>query len=68
MGKRFPHPHSSSSPNLFQYVTPRAAVLERGADIVIVGRGIREAEDPEAAAIKYKEEAFSAYLERIEAQ
>ncbi|XP_042865617.1 uridine 5'-monophosphate synthase-like [Penaeus japonicus] len=51
-----------------QYVTPRAAVLERGADIVIVGRGIREAEDPEAAAIKYKEEAFSAYLERIEAQ
>uniref|UniRef100_A0A0P4VW22 Uridine 5'-monophosphate synthase n=1 Tax=Scylla olivacea TaxID=85551 RepID=A0A0P4VW22_SCYOL len=49
-----------------QYVTPKAAVLERGADVIIVGRGITQAEDPAAAALIYKEEGYAAYLERIE--
>ncbi|KAK3867549.1 hypothetical protein Pcinc_027005 [Petrolisthes cinctipes] len=48
-----------------QYVTPRAAVLERGADIIIVGRGITQASDPVATAITYKQQAFSAYEERV---
>lgn len=47
-----------------QYVTPRVAVLERDADVIIVGRGITQAEDPAAAAQTYKEEAFAAYEER----
>lgn len=47
-----------------QYVTPKAAVLERGADVIIVGRGITQAQDPAAAALMYKEEAFVAYMER----
>ncbi|KAK8729029.1 hypothetical protein OTU49_008598 [Cherax quadricarinatus] len=48
-----------------QYVTPRSAILERGADIIIVGRGITQASDPVAAAKEYREEAFDAYQERI---
>ncbi|KAG0728404.1 Uridine 5'-monophosphate synthase [Chionoecetes opilio] len=47
------------------YVSPRAAVLERGADVIIVGRGVTKAEDPAAAAQTYKEEAYAAYTERI---
>lgn len=46
-------------------MTPKVAVLERGADVIIVGRGITQAEDPAAAALVYKEEAYAAYLERI---
>lgn len=48
-----------------QYVTPRAAILERGSDVIIVGRGIIQAEDPAVVAQTYKEEAFAAYKERI---
>lgn len=51
-----------------QYVTPRAAILERGADVIIVGRGITEADDPVNAAKKYQEEAFAAYQERVSDQ
>ncbi|XP_042216354.1 uridine 5'-monophosphate synthase-like isoform X2 [Homarus americanus] len=51
-----------------QYVTPRAAVFERGADVIIVGRGITQASDPVAAAKKYREEAFLAYEERVSIQ
>ena len=46
-------------------MTPKAAVLERGADVIIVGRGITQAQDSAAAAVTYKEEAFAAYTERI---
>ncbi|XP_071541527.1 uridine 5'-monophosphate synthase isoform X1 [Panulirus ornatus] len=51
-----------------QYVTPRAAILERGADVIIVGRGITKADDPVTAAKKYQEEAFAAYEERVSVQ
>ena len=46
-------------------MTPHAAVMEKGADIIIVGRGITKAEDQVAAAIQYKESAYNAYLDRV---
>jgi orotidine-5'-phosphate decarboxylase len=44
-----------------RYSSPRAAVLERGADLVIVGRGISGALDPAAEAERYRQEAWQAY-------
>lgn len=58
-------PSSSILCYSLQYVTPRVAILERDSDVIIVGRGITQAEDPAAAAQTYKEEAFAAYKERI---
>ena len=48
-----------------RYISPEQAVLERGADIVIVGRGVTEAADPTLAAIRYKEKAFTALEQRF---
>jgi uridine monophosphate synthetase len=48
-----------------QYNTPRKIVLEQGADVIIVGRGIYGAEDRAAEAEKYRKEAWAAYEERI---
>ena len=48
-----------------QYVTPTNAVLERGADVIIVGRGITRAENVAETAAKYKEAGWMAYLERV---
>jgi uridine monophosphate synthetase len=48
-----------------QYNTPRRQVLEKGSDIVIVGRGIIKAADPVAEAKRYQKEAWEAYEERI---
>lgn len=53
-----------------QYRTPREVVLESGCDVIIVGRGIY-GKDPALTdnivtqAKRYKEEGWSAYLERI---
>ncbi len=44
-----------------RYRTPRAAVLERGADLIIVGRGISGALDPTAEAERYRQQAWQAY-------
>lgn len=44
-----------------RYVTPSKAILERGADIVIVGRGVTGELDQGAACVLYKEEAWAAY-------
>ncbi|KAI8049059.1 hypothetical protein BDF22DRAFT_701000 [Syncephalis plumigaleata] len=49
-----------------QYRTPRQAVLECGTDVVIVGRGIYGASNPNEEAKRYREEAWQAYLERIQ--
>ena len=46
-----------------QYLTPEEAVLERGSDIIIVGRGVYEAEDVVGAARKFKERGYAAYLQ-----
>ncbi len=47
-----------------QYVSPEEAVLVRGADIVIVGRGVVAAEDVAAAAEKYRDAAWAAMQKR----
>ncbi len=48
-----------------QYNTPRHVILEKGADVVIVGRGILDADDRGAEAERYRKEAWAAYLERV---
>ncbi|KAI5290600.1 orotidine 5'-phosphate decarboxylase [Ascosphaera aggregata] len=47
-----------------QYNTPSSAV-ERGADFIISGRGIYKASDPVAAAKRYSEAGWNAYLNRV---
>ncbi|KAF2430947.1 Orotidine 5'-phosphate decarboxylase [Tothia fuscella] len=48
-----------------QYNTPRHVVLEMGSDVIIVGRGILQAEDRAAEAERYRTEAWAAYERRI---
>ena len=53
-----------------QYRTPRAAVLESGSDIIIVGRGIFgkppfSAANISARAQQYMSEGWTAYLDRL---
>jgi orotidine-5'-phosphate decarboxylase len=48
-----------------QYQTPESAV-QRGADFIIAGRGIYAVEDPVATAKLYQEDAWNAYLARVE--
>jgi len=48
-----------------QYNTPRKVVVEKGVDVVIVGRGLYKADDPASEAERYRREAWEAYLERI---
>ncbi|PGH28873.1 orotidine 5'-phosphate decarboxylase [[Emmonsia] crescens] len=47
-----------------QYQTPASAV-QRGADFIISGRGIYAAADPVEAVLRYREEGWRAYLERV---
>ncbi|EGC41808.1 orotidine-5'-phosphate decarboxylase [Histoplasma capsulatum var. duboisii H88] len=47
-----------------QYQTPASAV-GRGADFIISGRGIYAASDPVEAVLRYREEGWRAYLERV---
>ena len=44
-----------------QYTTPEEAILNRGADVIIVGSGILASNDPVQAAIEYKEAGYKAY-------
>jgi uridine monophosphate synthetase len=48
-----------------QYNTPRKLIYEQGCDVIIVGRGILNAQDKLATTIRYKEEGWKAYQERI---
>jgi len=48
-----------------QYVSPATAV-QKGADVIIVGRGIYSAEDPAKSAELYRDEGYKAYLESLE--
>ena len=47
-----------------RYVSPATAVRERGADLVIVGRGVTRAQDMAAAVTRYKDEAWAALQEK----
>jgi uridine monophosphate synthetase len=49
-----------------QYNTPQKLVELCGADIVIVGRGILKAGDPQSEAERYRRKAWKAYLARID--
>lgn len=48
-----------------RYASPSVAVLDRGADIIIVGRGVTQASDRVAAAKQYQELAYEAYEQRV---
>lgn len=48
-----------------QYNTPQKIIGVAGADIVIVGRGILKAGDPEGEAERYRSAAWKAYTERV---
>ncbi|KAH7321209.1 orotidine 5'-monophosphate decarboxylase [Stachybotrys elegans] len=48
-----------------QYNTPQNIIGAKGSDIVIVGRGIIKAGDPESEAERYRSEAWKAYIERL---
>jgi len=48
-----------------QYNTPENVIGKQGSDVIIVGRGIYEADDPVAEAKKYKEAGLTAYLSEV---
>lgn len=48
-----------------QYCSPSTAVGERGADVIIVGRGITKSEDPAAAAQEYQKAGYDAYMASV---
>lgn len=49
-----------------QYNTPKEAILHNGTDIIIVGRGIFEAQNPATEAEIYRKAGWQAYQERAE--
>ncbi|MES1914375.1 MAG: hypothetical protein MHM6MM_006459 [Cercozoa sp. M6MM] len=49
-----------------QYRTPVRVIQEEGNDMVIVGRGIYQADDCAAAAKRYRDAAWNAYLQRLQ--
>lgn len=48
-----------------QYNSPENVVLEQGADVAVVGRGITQAADAKMAAVQYKTLLWNAYIKRI---
>lgn len=48
-----------------QYNTPAFVIKEKGADIAVVGRGILNAKDIRASAELYRDQLWTAYLERF---
>lgn len=49
-----------------QYNTPAHVILERGADIAVVGRGIIQSPEPVEAVKLYKKLLWDAYMQRIQ--
>ena len=47
------------------YNTPSDAIINRGADIIIVGRGITKHSDPLNEAEKYREEGWESLMRRV---
>ncbi|XP_037964994.2 uridine 5'-monophosphate synthase isoform X2 [Plutella xylostella] len=50
------------------YNTPEKIILENGADIAVVGRGIVAAKNPEAQVVIYRDALWKAYVERVGAK
>ena len=48
-----------------QYITPEKAIISQETDIIIVGRGILQAEDPFLEAQKYRQQGWAAYEKSI---
>ena len=48
-----------------QYTTPENAIFDKKCDIIIVGRGILNAQDQIKTAINYRNLAYNAYLNRL---
>jgi uridine monophosphate synthetase len=48
-----------------QFKTPYSVIVEKGSDIIQVGRGIYGAKDPLAAAKEYRQEGWRAYQKRL---
>lgn len=44
-----------------QYVSPADAVMLRGADVIIVGRGILNSDDVKSTAASYQAAGYEAY-------
>ncbi|XP_066145630.1 uridine 5'-monophosphate synthase-like isoform X2 [Euwallacea fornicatus] len=49
-----------------RYNSPEYVVVEKGADIAVVGRGITEAKDPVVAAKNYRDLLWQSYIKRME--
>jgi orotidine-5'-phosphate decarboxylase len=49
-----------------QYATPQSAVVTKGADVIIVGRGITHHSDPAAVVEMYRKSGWESYLNRIQ--
>ena len=50
-----------------RYITPEQAIIQAKSDVIIVGRGIYTAEDPQQAGIQYQQAGWAAYQERCNA-
>jgi uridine monophosphate synthetase len=50
-----------------QYNTPQSAIIEKGSDIIIVGRGIVKATSPTLEAQKYRDASWQAYQDALTA-
>jgi len=49
-----------------QYHSPHDVVFTHRTDVIIVGRGIRAAVDPAAAAKQYRDAGYQAYLDLLQ--
>jgi len=49
-----------------QYHSPHDVIFTRRTDVIIVGRGIRTASDPAAAAKQYRDAGYQAYLDLLQ--